>query len=97
MGIYFFDEYSLLHLLFGMMFYILNISFASSVLAHTLFEIIENTYEGGRIINKNARWWPGGKPTPDSTMNSIGDTVFFVIGWMLAWKMMNDCQKLQML
>jgi hypothetical protein len=59
-----------------------------SFLAHTLFEVVENTEAGIQFINKNlAGIWPGGKPRADSLFNIYGDSVAFVVGWGLAYKL----------
>jgi hypothetical protein len=83
MGQRFFDQYSLLHFATGVLAYFWGFSFVMSFVAHTLFEIIENTPMGVEFINKKlAGIWPGGKPAPDGLTNIVGDTVFFVIGWI---------------
>jgi hypothetical protein len=30
-------------------------------------------------------WWPGGKPEPDNLTNMIGDTIFCILGWIMAY------------
>ena len=89
MGHRFLDQYSLLHGSVGVFCYFWNISFVTSFLLHTLFEIVENTQWGINIINSyfsstTSIGWPGGKPESDSLLNMFGDTVTFVIGWGLA-------------
>jgi hypothetical protein len=39
---------------------------------------------GMNIINKMT-FWPGGKPRSDTIINSIGDTVGSIIGWLSAY------------
>jgi hypothetical protein len=38
-----------------------------------------------RFINTTFSMWPGGKPHADSIRNSIGDTVFAVVGWLTSY------------
>jgi len=86
MGQYFLDQYSLLHFAVGIIFYFFGFSFINTLLIHTLFEVSENTQQGIDIINtyfKNI--WPGGKEYSDSLINSIGDTFFTMLGWIIAY------------
>jgi len=83
MGFYIYDQYSILHFAVGIVFYFWGISFTNSTLLHILFEYIENTTIGMANINK-FYFWPGGKDYADSLTNSIGDTLFFMVGWSLA-------------
>lgn len=85
MGIYLFDQYSLLHFAVGVIAYFWNISFNLTIILHIIFEIIENTNDGMNIINKYLTIWPGGKPFADSKINSIGDTILTAIGWLCAY------------
>ena len=84
MGTYFIDKYSLLHFAVGIIFRFFNISFTYSLLIHILFESIENTQIAIRFIDKYLTFWPGGKKSSDSIINSIGDTFFFMLGWFVA-------------
>lgn len=88
MGYDFMDHYSLLHFAMGIVFYFWGITLKTSVIIHIIFEILENTKIGMSIINK-FYYWPGGKTHADSITNSIGDTVFFIAGWLLA-KILGD-------
>ena len=54
------------------------------MILHTLFETVENTQFGMNFINKYITFWPGGKPTADSFINIIGDTVS-ACGWLSAY------------
>ena len=86
MGQEFFDQYSLLHFAVGIIFAFLEIPLLISVFVHVLFEFVENTNLGIRFINNYLSWlWPGGKPGPDAVINSIGDTLSFIFGWLFAW------------
>lgn len=89
MGLCFVDKYSLLHFAVGIIIFYWNVPFLLACVIHTVFEIVENTSTGMYIINtyisnKGYFSWPGGKPYPDTVINSIGDTVFFAIGWGIA-------------
>jgi len=83
MGLKFVDQYSLLHFSIGVIFYFWNIKLDTSIIIHIIYELLENTKIGMRYINKFT-YWPGGKPSADSLINSIGDTIFFIIGWIIA-------------
>lgn len=84
MGIYFSDKYSLLHFAVGIISKYWNISFWSLIIVHTLFEFMENTKMGMAFINTYIPIWPGGKSHPDSVLNSVGDTVYAGLGWIVA-------------
>jgi len=84
MGMYFTDQYSLLHFAAGIIFRFWNINLVSAILAHLLFELVENTDAGMHFINTYLTAWPGGKPQRDSTRNSLGDTFYFIVGWCIA-------------
>ena len=83
MGQNIFDQYSYLHFAVGIICYFWNIDFNKALLVHTIFEFSENTTIGIKFIN-NFKMWPGGKPKSDSIINMIGDTIFFIIGFMSA-------------
>lgn len=51
-----------------------------------IFEIVENTNQGMFVINKYlGNIWPGGKPYADSVLNSVGDTFYALLGWIIAY------------
>tara|TARA_Y100000287_G_scaffold110531_1_gene88656 strand:- start:250 stop:567 length:318 start_codon:yes stop_codon:yes gene_type:complete len=90
MGCYFFDQYSILHFSVGVVMYFWNISFITAFAIHLIFEIIENTKIGMNFINKyfihpGYFSWPGGKNYSDSLINSIGDNVFFILGYIISY------------
>jgi hypothetical protein len=90
MGTQFFDQYSILHFAFGIVAYFFNVNLLTWFIIHTLFEIIENTVSVMSFVNSHLKWfWPGqsGKPYADSSLNSVGDTVFGMIGWIFAYAM----------
>ena len=69
MGTRFTDKFSLLHFATGIIAYYWNISFLSWFIMHLMYEYIENTIYGMRLINK-IPLWPGGKDhTTHSTWN----------------------------
>ena len=85
MGTKFFDQYSILHFATGIVAYFWGFKWWLWLIIHSLFEYLENTDTGIDFINTFIKWWPGGKPYPDYTINSIGDSVFAVLGWLLAY------------
>jgi hypothetical protein len=85
MGLRIFDQYSILHLAVGIIAYFWSISFIVLIVIHIIFEYVENTQWGMKIINTYfKRWWPGGKTHPDNIINQISDIVFSGIGWLIA-------------
>ena len=87
MGQRFLDQYSLLHFASGVIAYFFGINWVMWLVLHTLFEILENTAAGMRIINDWLVFWPGGKTTSDSVINSVGDTVAAMVGWYVAYQL----------
>ena len=82
MGKYFLDQYSLLHFTSGIVCRYLNFSFTFLLIFHIIFEYIENTKEGMYFINNYFKIWPGGKSISDTFVNSVGDIIFSLIGWI---------------
>ena len=79
------DKFSYLHFASGIIFYYFAFTLKSSFIIHTIFEFSENTPEGMRFINNNFKnIWPGQKNFSDSFTNNVGDTIFFVLGWLSA-------------
>jgi len=87
MGVKIFDQYSILHFAVGILAYFWSVSFFTLIIIHILFEIIENTQVGMYFINTYITIWPGGKSHPDSLLNSISDTIFTGMGWMISYKL----------
>lgn len=83
MGLYFTDKYSLLHVAVGIVVYYWNMSFVAWFVIHLLFEYVENTVYGMKIINRFS-YWPGGKDHADSFINSMGDHFYALVGWVIA-------------
>lgn len=83
------DEFSLLHFATGIVAYYIGIPLGWWFVIHAMFELLEDTGTGVRVINKLfGKIWPGGgKKVPDSFINSeIGDNLYAVLGWVFAWK-----------
>ena len=78
------DQYSLLHFAMGIISRYWNISFVWLIVLHVIFECVENTGLGMHFINTWIPFWPGGKFHPDSLLNSVGDTVYAGLGWIVA-------------
>lgn len=86
MGLRAFDQYSLLHFAVGVVAFFWSFSFFIVIVAHILFEFIENTPVGMNFINTYfTRYWPGGKTHPDNLLNRTSDTIFTGFGWLLAY------------
>jgi hypothetical protein len=84
MGAQFVDAYSLLHFAVGVVVRHWSMPLWLFILLHILFELVENTKYGMHFINTYLTIWPGGKPAADSILNSVGDTIFSAIGWIIA-------------
>jgi hypothetical protein len=84
MGNQFSDKYSLLHFASGIIAYFWNVSFVLWFILHMIFELSENTMIGMYIINQFP-YWPGGKEEADSTLNSIGDQFYGMLGWVISY------------
>ena len=87
MGVYLFDQYSLLHFSFGIFAYFFKFDLITFMVIHILFEIVENSGVGMSIINNYVKYiWPGGKNYRDEFINSmIGDNISAFCGWYLAY------------
>jgi membrane glycosyltransferase len=81
MGQGWYDQYSLLHFATGIFAYFWGFSWIFTLVAHIVFEIVENTQLGMEFINNKIPWWPGGKPKADSIPNQISDTIMTMLGW----------------
>lgn len=85
MGYQYFDQYTYLHFAVGIVVYFWNISLINWIILHTIFEFVENTQIAMNIINKYIVFWPGGKSSPDTIKNNIGDTLGAILGWLSAY------------
>lgn len=87
MGYQLFDQYSILHFAVGVIMFFWQFSFWIAFGLHFLFEMVENTPFGMKLINKyfvgkGMIRWPGGKYHADSVANIIGDNVSFILGFI---------------
>ena len=80
MGDLIFDGYSLLHIITGVILFLLGIDFKTTLILHLLFETIENSPWGISILQQ-IPIWPGGKDRPDDLINMLGDTISAGLGW----------------
>lgn len=78
------DQYTYLHFASGIISYFWGIHLIDWIILHTIFEIIENSNIGIMIINKYIKIWPGGKQYSDKFINSFGDTIGAILGWLSA-------------
>jgi hypothetical protein len=90
MGVRFADQYSILHGAVGVVLYFWSVPFLLSLVLHTVFEVLENTKSGMSFINRyfvgsGPFQWPGGKEFADTPLNMFGDTVWFSLGWGVAY------------
>lgn len=90
MGVYFMDKYSLLHFSTGVISYFWSVPLLLAFILHSIFEYGENTKTGMSIINNYfvndmPFTWPGGKDKKDTFINMVGDTVFFILGWLVSY------------
>jgi hypothetical protein len=83
MGTVFTDKYSLLHFATGVVVYYWGMSLTAWIIIHIIYEYVENTQLGIKIINK-ITLWPGGKDKPDMLINRIGDIFYGLLGWAVA-------------
>ena len=86
MGNEFADKYSALHfgsgIVAGYLMHYFGLGWRAWAVAHTVFELVENSGPGMAFINTWLKpWWPGGKDRADGWVNMVGDTVFAVLGF----------------
>ena len=85
MGAQFFDQYTYLHFASGIIAYFWGIGIWTWMIGHAIFEWLENTTVGMRMINTALGGiWPGGKHKSDSLQNIIGDNIGTALGWFSA-------------
>jgi len=81
------DAHSLLHLSVGIIFRFWNIKLPLGIAIHLLFEYIEHTQPMGgetTIVHRMMKWWPTDKENAESIFESLIDTIWFAIGWLVA-------------
>ncbi len=79
----FLDQYSLIHMAVGILFYFWKISFILSSLTQATFMLLNNSEAGNRILGKYAPQYPNARKQ-DSWLNMLGDNMSFNFGWLLA-------------
>lgn len=84
MGVFFSDRFSLLHFATGIIAYYWSLTFVQWFVIHVVYEVIENTTWGMKLIN-NITIWPGGKSKSDTITNRVGDQFYAMIGWILSY------------
>lgn len=84
MGKEYIDQFTILHFAVGIVSYFWGFTFWGFFSIHSIFEYVENTGMIMEIINKYIKIWPGGKPHRDTFENSVMDTVFAMLGWIIA-------------
>ena len=84
MGYQIFDQFTYLHFASGIIAYFWGLPIYLWFILHTIFEILENSKFGIKLINK-IFFWPGGKSKADSIINIFGDTIGAMIGWISAY------------
>jgi len=79
-----FDEWTIIHFINGVLFKILfpYITVFQFLLLHILFEIYENSSIGKKLANYTSNYFYSG----DSLLNSISDTLVFVLGTYIVEK-----------
>ena len=89
MGKTFVDKFSLLHFAVGIVAYFFGVPLLLWILIHLAFEILENMPQSVTFIDQFVFFWPGGKKESDTIINSIGDTFFAILGWLVAYWVSN--------
>lgn len=84
MGVYFTDQFSLLHFASGIIAYYWKTTFFTWFGLHLLYEWITNTSWGIYIINHYTPW-PWGHLNRDSPINIVGDQIYGLLGWIIGY------------
>ncbi len=87
MGFALYDQYSLLHFSMGVIAFFWGMSMETWIIINIIYEMLENTQLGYKLIRDRIKQWPGGKPSPDSKLNSVMDIIFGIIGYLVAKKL----------
>ena len=83
----YFDKYSCLHLASGITAYFWDLNLINWIAIHISFSFFENSAIGLKFTKKYLSQFKPYKMGPDSIKNLIGDTIFAIIGWLLAYSM----------
>ena len=89
MGVAFIDEYSISHLVGGIILQRMKFSFIVSNILHILYEIFENyiyiPHFGKRCISlKPLLPVEDCKTKPDTNINILSDQIFFILGYLIS-------------
>ncbi len=95
MGYALYDQYSLLHFSMGVIAFFWGMTLETWIIINIIYEILENTQIGYKLIRDRIKQWPGGKPSPDSKINSITDIIFGIFGYLVAKKVYIHFDRLQ--
>jgi len=76
----FITPWTIAHLIYGYVFYLLGFNYLWGFIIHSLYEYI--TYTNKTVQNKWKHVYDGFKK--DSLFNTLGDTIFFMLGMFLA-------------
>lgn len=78
------DKYAFLHFLAGMIVYALGFRMTTWFVAHSLFEFVQSTKQGQKIIDQ-LDFLSKNKDTPETMINKLGDHMMAVLGWLAAY------------
>lgn len=81
----FFDQYSLAHFAFGIIVYYVGLTFEQWFWLHLIFELIENGQISREIAHKYIPKFGFESATQDTIINSIGDQIFAMAGWLTGY------------
>lgn len=82
---FFYDQFSWAHLAAGIIVYYMGITFEQWFWLHLLFEIVENGSMSRKMAQKYIPKFGWDSPIQDTIINTIGDQVFAIIGWLIAY------------
>ena len=89
MGIHFIDEYTISHIIGGIILQRMRFSFLTANILHFVYEIFENhiyiPYFGKRCINlKPLLPIEDCKTKSDTNINLLSDQLFFILGYLIS-------------
>ncbi len=81
----FFDQYSLAHFASGIIVYYIGLTLEQWFWLHLVFELIENGQISREIAHNYLPKFGFETVTQDTIINSFGDQVFAMAGWLVAY------------